>query len=185
VKTVIRALQVEPRAGNARDVAEATGAHIIWDVSRNAMTTFLTALGYVGDDAALHLEDDIELTAGFNDKAAAVLAEHPDDVVQFFSNRAGDVTVGSRWEPGRSFMMNQCFYLPAGMSRDLLAYAPTWRRREEHPTGYDLMLADFLKDAGLLYWLHVPSLVQHMPWRSEINSRRSAVRASRTYESGR
>lgn len=181
MKTIIRAVQTEPRASNARRLAEQTGGTVIWDITRNALDTFLTALGCAGTGPALHLEDDITLTAGFVGKVADVVAEHSSELVQFYSDRAADLTVGSRREPGRTFIMAQCFYLPAGMSAEVLGYAPRWGRRGERPADLDLMVADFLRDTDRSYWVHVPSLVQHQQWRSVVNPRRSSARTSRTF----
>lgn len=156
-------------------------AVIVWDRRRDAMDTFLLALEAAGDGPALHMEDDVILTRDFAAKVEAVLAEHGDRPVQFFSlPRKRDVE-GSRMEPGRTFCMGQCFYLPAGMSRKLLAYAPKWPRRDEHPTGLDLMVSDFLSAHRLRYWLHLPSLVQHRRLPSLIDPRRSKSRQSASF----
>lgn len=79
-------------------------------------------------------------------------------------------------------MYGQCFFLPEGMSASLLEYAKSWKRLQEHPTGLDLMVADFLKENLIRYWLHVPSLVQHRVTVSMISPRRSKYRQSLTFE---
>lgn len=148
----------------------------------DAMATFRAALEAVQDGAALHLEDDILLAPDFENKIREVVAAHPDSVIQFFSMRAKDLTVGARWEPGRSFSMNQCFYLPPAYSRALLEFARDWARFDEHPTGYDILMQDWLKARREKYWLHVPSLVQHLDTVSCINARRSRSRQSPTFQ---
>lgn len=156
------------------------GAVVIYDTNRNAMDTFRAALAAAGDGPAVHMEDDIILTRRFTEKVEAAIAERPHMPIQFFSMRKADLTVGSREEPGRTFLMGQCFYLPAGMSRELLAYR--WPRLREHPTGLDLMVADFMRERRMRYWLHVPSLVQHRRGKSLIDPRRSSYRQSFTFE---
>lgn len=156
-------------------------ARVVWDRHSNAMETFLRALEAAGDAAALHMEDDALLTRDFVRKVEAVLEPRREIPVQFFSLPRKRDALGSRLEPGRSFCMGQCFYLPAGMSRELLDYAPTWPRRTEHPTGLDLMVADFLRERRLQYWLHMPSLVQHRRLPSLIDPRRSTVRQSKSF----
>jgi len=156
-------------------------AEFCFDRTQNAKDTFLAALAMAGAEPCVHMEEDVILTRDFRAKLAAALAAHPDVLIQFFSMRKADLTVGSRWEPGRTFMMNQCFYLPAGYSAALLAYAATWPGWATDPTGYDLLLAAWLQEHKLRYWLHVPSLVQHRVERSLINPRRSSRRQSLTF----
>lgn len=154
---------------------------VVRDVDGNAMTTFLMALERAGTEAALHLEDDILVCDGFLGHIANAVAQHQDDVIQFFSMGKRDGELGCRWRPGSGFSMNQCFYLPMGQSRDLHRFYPSWERKEAHPTGYDLMLADWLVSRRQRYWLHVPSLVQHRVGVSAISPRRSSRRQSHTF----
>lgn len=156
------------------------GAVVVYDTNRNAMDTFRTALASVGDGPAVHMEDDVILTKRFVEKARAAIAERPHMPIQFFSMRKADIETGSREEPGRTFLMGQCFYLPAGMSRELLDYE--WSRVKEHPTGLDLMVADFMRERRMRYWIHVPSLVQHRFGKSLIDPRRSRYRQSKTFQ---
>jgi hypothetical protein len=155
---------------------------IVRDRERVARTTFLAALELAGDDAAVHLEDDIVLTNDFVAKIEAVVAEHAKRVVQFFSLRKRDPELGSRLMPGRSFLMAQCFYLPAGWGPSLRANEVTWPRPT---TGYagtsDKMIQDWLAARRVSYWLHVPSLVQHRPIPSAINPKRPRVRQSPSF----
>jgi hypothetical protein len=137
-----------------------------------------------GDDPVIRLQDDIILTKNFLAKAEAVIAEHPDDVIQFFSMRKDDLTFGSRWCPGSTYLMNQCFYLPAGVSRQLIDFywSPTWARYyETHPTADDSMMATMFQSQRRKYFLHVPSLVDHQKTRSVVNPRRSSSRQSLTF----
>jgi hypothetical protein len=157
------------------------GLEIMRDFSRDAMTTFLYAMTASQNDPTVHLEDDIILTRDFTAKVEAEIDKNPGQVIQFFSIKRSDARLGSREMPGRSFIMTQCFYLPAGHAPAIHAYRPGWRRAVEHPTGFDLMVADFLGDRRERYWLHVPSLVQHRPIRSEINPRRPVGRQSETF----
>lgn len=154
---------------------------VCWDQRRDAWDTYIRGLALAGAEASVQLEDDIVLTRNFRTKLEGVIAQRPDALIQFFSMRKADLTVGSRWERGGTFAMNQCTYYPAGMGPEIMAFAETWPRRAEHPTGYDLMLADFLKARRLKYWLHVPSLVDHRVARSLIDGRRSSKRQSLTF----
>lgn len=154
-------------------------AEVVWDQRRDAYDTFELALEAAGDDAAVHLEDDILLTKDFQSKLEAVVAERPGDVVQFFSMRGADLTVGSRYD--NHFLMAQCFYMPPGTSRELLQFSRQWPHREKDPTGLDLMMQHWIKQGRGSYWLSVPSLVDHRECVSAINSRRSSKRQSKTF----
>lgn len=156
-------------------------ASVIWDARHHALETFLRALARAGKAPALHIEDDVILTRDFRVKTEAVIREHADMPVQFFSLARKRDVLGARLEPGRSFMMGQCFYLPAGMSAELLEYADTWSGIKEHPTGLDFMVRDYLRAKRLRYWLHIPSLVQHRAGTSLINPRRARTRQSPTF----
>lgn len=156
-------------------------AEFCFDQTRNAMDTFLSALDLAGDDPVVHMEEDIWLAEGFRDKLEAAIAEKPDSVIQFFSMRTKDLTIGSRWDYGYSFLMAQCFYVPAGMSKRIRDYFPGWAGIEKHPTGLDTMVADFFADNKIKYWIHVPSLVDHRVGPSMIDKRRKHTRVSKTF----
>lgn len=183
-RAVIRAVPWDARrAASARELRAATGGTIVWDSQHHAYETFLDALFFAaatGD--VIHMEDDVQLTAGWRDKTEAVIAAHRQEVIQFFSMRGADLTTGSRTEPGRTFLMSQCFYVPARLAGPLAEFAPGWTGRDADPTGYDLAVRAFLVSAGESYHLHVPSLIQHQRWRSAINPRRSSGRQSRSFE---
>jgi GR25 family glycosyltransferase involved in LPS biosynthesis len=171
----------QDRVKSALALMEAADAHVIWDETHDAFATWRRVLAAVGDEAAVVLEDDVILTQNWREKVEAVIAVHPGEVIQFFSMRADDLRVGSRSEPGRTYLMNQCHYLPPGAASSLLAYSEDWKERApEHPTGMDTAMARWMQDNKMRYWLHVPSLVQHRPWKSAI-ARRSSGRQSRSF----
>lgn len=147
------------------------------------MDTWRMVLEAARLDPVIILEDDVILTPSWREKIEEVIAAHPDDIIQFFSMRKADLTVGSRYEPGRTFMMNQCYYLPADVAAHLRDFSVGWE--ELYPAdanGYDILMAKWMQATGRKYWLHVPSLVQHRDWRSEIHERRPRNRQSKTFE---
>jgi hypothetical protein len=172
----------EERARCATELARVTGGTVIWDRERSGYGTFLAALRAAGPGPSIHLEDDITLTAGWRDKIETAIAARPGRVLQFFSMRAADLTTGSRDEPGRTFMMTQCFYLPAGYAAAIAESGPSWEGLSRHPGGWDMMLADWLRHRKLTYRIEVPSLVEHRAWKSVMPTRRSAGRQSRTFQ---
>jgi hypothetical protein len=183
---IVRGVPWDPdRADLAHELALDLGGRIIWDQKRDSVDTFLRAITAQPDRGVLHLEDDVQPTTDLLGKARAVIDSDPEEVVQFYSNRAADLTVGSRREPGRTFLMTQCFYLPPDLGPAIAAFCPGWlqsKEGREHPTEYDRMMAAYLQSQRMTYWLSVPSLVQHHRWRSAINPRRTSVRQSRTFQ---
>lgn len=158
-------------------------AQVVWDTDHSAMNTWRAALAEAGEGPAIFLEDDVVLAGRWREQVEAEIAERPDEVIQFFSLREADAEKGSRYMPGRTYLMNQCHYLPAGLSRQIHEWTEGWQEQHpEHPSGTDAALADFLKVHKMRYWLRVPSLVQHENWRSAINERRPRTRQSPTFE---
>ena len=157
---------------------------IVWDRHRNAMETFVRSLEHAGEDAIVHLEDDIQLTSNFVEKIEGAIKERPDELIKFFSRYGKDLTEGSRYLAGATWMMNQCFYLPAKMALRLVGYYKSgdWDEQEKiHPTGLEQLMADYFKIHKLRYWNYVPSLVQHREAISLIDKRRSSRRSSNTF----
>jgi len=144
------------------------------DTGAGAMGCFLKALELAGSDPCLHMEDDIVLTRDFESKVGEVVQAFPDAPIQFFSMRKADLTVGSRWEPGRTYLMNQCHYLPAGMGQSIYWHWHLWaeEKKAKHPNGTDALVQDYLASNRLRYWLHCPSLVDHRKVVSAIDPRR-------------
>lgn len=149
-----------------------------------ARANFHRVLESIGDSRCLHMEDDVWLTERFVDKAFGVIDSRPNQVIQFFSMRKKDLVVGCREERGSTFMMNQCFYLPAGMGTELLKYYKAWPGKDVHRAANDIFIADYMKWKRLRYYIHVPSLVQHRPVVSAIDPRRSRSRQSPSFTGG-
>ena len=154
-------------------------AVMCWHEGGDAMTTFLKAMRMAEGKPVVHMEDDVILTKNFLPKLEAAIAEKPNALINFFSMRKADIEIGSRWD--RKFSMNQCHYNPAGLSEAFADYEPHWPRRDEHPTGYDYMMADFMKERKKLHWIHCANLVEHRECKSITDPRRSSRRHSKTF----
>lgn len=154
----------------------------IVDKYRNATETFLRMLDSAGQEACLFMEDDIILCDNFTERVLHEINKRPDDVIQFFSMRKDDLTIGSRYITGSKYLMNQCFYLPKGMAKEILEFAKDWKGWEKDPTGLDTLIASYLKSKKLRYWNVCPNLVDHKVQKSRIDSRRSSKRQSLTFE---
>ena len=152
------------------------------DRKHDAMDTFKMSLELAGDCACVNMEDDIILCDDFYNKIIEEIEKRPNEVIQFFSMRKDDLTVGSRYISGRAFCMGQCFYIPKGMAKEVLEYMDRWTRYEEDPTALDYLFADYLKEKKIKYWNVCPNLVDHKPIKSRINPRRSTKRQSLTFK---
>ena len=142
------------------------------------------AWSMAGSDPCVFLEDDIILCSNFIEKIEAEISKRPNEVIQFFSLRPKDLTLGSRYESGSNFLMHQCYYLPSGMARQLYEYSYEFYDECEDgqyigPT--DRVSQKYFKKIKLKYWLHVPSLVDHRVAKSQIDKRRSSKRQSLTF----
>ena len=151
------------------------------DRIHDAMDTFKLSLEMAGEDAVVNMEDDIILCKDFYNKIMKEIEKRPNEVIQFFSMRNDDLTIGSRYIPGRTFCMAQCFYIPKGMSKEVLDYMNKWTRYEEEPNALDYLFADYLKENKIKYWNVCPNLVDHKIQKSRINPRRSSKRQSFTF----
>lgn len=154
---------------------------VVKDKKHNAYDTFQMALNQGLGGGAVHLEDDIILCNNFINRILEIINQHPSDVIQFFSMRKDDLTVGTRYINGSKFLMGQCFYIPEYLSLSLYAYSYNWERIKEHPTGLDTMISDFLKLNKINYLNIVPNLVDHQCVKSRIDPRRSTKRQSLTF----
>ena len=158
-------------------------AEFCMDLYRDGWDTFYRSLVLAGDDACIHMEEDILITEDWRGKIEKAIAERPDTFIQFFSMRKADLTEGSRYDG--DFIMNQCWYAPKGWSRKMAEYmlpqdpeSSKWG----YKVGTDRMVHFFLKECmGSKYWIHCPSLVEHRVGKSVIDPHRSSKRQSLTF----
>jgi len=167
------------RVLNAQKIIAAADCSIVEDTNSNAYDTFVAALKAARGKDVVHLEDDIMLCRNFTERVEGFVARNKSNVVNFFSRGLNTET---RYASGSSFIYTQCFYVSRAISDSLYEYSLSWYRRTEHPTGIDYMVGDFLKSRKMRYLVHVPSLVQHLPFKSVIDKRRSTKRQSKTFE---
>lgn len=155
---------------------------VLVDYNRDAMGSFLNALRYT-DGPAILLEDDIELCDNFVERIKEAILAYPDKIINFFSMRKKDYELKRPYEEiGSKFMMNQCNYIPAGYGKHIAEFYKTWKKKEEHPTGYDILMADWMKSKKLKYIQWFPHLVNHKECKSLINPKRSSKRTDKLFD---
>ena len=178
------------RMKRANDIRKAVDGTIVWDQKKNVMDTFRLLLQQVvadGDGEFVIMQDDIQLTKDWREKAEAIIAEHPGQIVQFFSMESSDKAkeLGSRERPADTFISNLCVRFPAGYASQLLEYS--FQFVEDYPkfkTADDFVVRYWLKKRREAYWLHYPNLVQHEGWVSSINAKRPRWRKSHHFDDG-
>ncbi|GHT33517.1 hypothetical protein FACS189434_07820 [Bacteroidia bacterium] len=133
--------------------------------------------------SAVFIEDDIILCNDFYNKILAEISKYRYNVIQFFSMRKDDLTIGSRFIAGRKYLMNQCFYMPLEISRLALKYFDEFEqnRTDNNIGGTDSLIQYVLKKHKFWYWNVVPNLVNHIDGVSAIDKRRSSKRQSLTF----
>ena len=158
------------------------GMEVMWDRGGNAREAWLAVMRSLGTDAGVVVEDDIVIAKGFCSKIETAVNERPGELIQFHSRMKDDITIGSRYRAGSTFCGNLTVYFPAGMAAELVEYSKITGRWETDPTGYDLVMADYMKGKKIRYWNYSPSLSDHLPLTSAIDPRRSKHRRSTTFQ---
>lgn len=150
------------------------------DKFKDPNKAFVDSLKLHNGEDVLKLEDDIELTSNFMYKVLAARSVYPDRVINFFTLKK---TNEIKEMAGRTFCSGCCFYIPNRLMDPFFKfYNKGWKREKEHPTGFDLMFADFLTSIKEKYILWDPSLVQHKQVVSSINKRRSKYRQAKNFK---
>ena len=151
------------------------------DRNKNPIGAFVEALKMADDDACVQMEDDCILTSNFDEKIKQEIAKNPDSIIQFFSMRTKDLTIGSRWD--NNYIMAQCTYYPKGKCKEIVNFfkGSFWDINQHNIDGLDSMVNDFLKQNKEKYWICVPNLVDHIVQKSIIDPRRSTKRVSKTF----
>jgi hypothetical protein len=151
------------------------------DTNKKPLESFIRTLRLAGDDNALYMEDDIILSKDFINDTNNFISLNSDNVINFWTLKKS--IKKTTLMPPSSFMSNLCVYFPNNHIIGLINfYNKGWNRIEEHPTGMDLLVRDYLISTKTKYWLYQPSLVQHKKLVSAINPKRSKYRQSITFK---
>lgn len=158
-------------------------AEFCMDEKKDPFDTFIRAFKMAGSDSCVHMEEDVILTKDFYNKLSFIIKQDPFHIIQFFSMRKADVSIGSRWD--KNFIANLCTYYPYQYSFFLSEFYDSWIKTPNgvnNPTGTDTMVADWIKRTKQKYWIHVPNLVDHRVGKSIIDPKRGTTnRVSKTF----
>lgn len=149
---------------------------VVYDSGEGVWPTFWRSLDRGGDEAHIHLEDDVTLCRDFLTRAEEAIGDGR-TLVQFFSR----MPLGPPLRrAGSSFSFTTAFFLPARYGTLLARYLPHWNRGPWPRRGQiDYMIADWMKMQRIGYWQVNPSIVQHTPLRSLLGH--PGVRMSDTF----
>ena len=151
------------------------------DTNKKPLESFIQTLKLAENNSALYMEDDIILSKDFINDTSSFINANDNYVINFWTLKKS-IKETTLMSPS-SFMSNLCVYFPNYHIEGLIDfYNKGWNRIDEHPTGMDLMVRDYLVSTKTKYWLYQPSLVQHKKIVSAINPRRSKYRQSITFK---
>lgn len=154
---------------------------IVTDYNHDAMGNFLNAMRMTSSPV-VHLEDDAILCNNFVERVKEAIAQYPDTIINFFSLRSGDYDKGEPYfQSGSRFIGNVCVYIPENIGMQIAEYYDKWERKKTDPTGYDLLMADWMKERKMRYIQWFPHLVNHAVCKSLINPRRSSKRTDNRF----
>ena len=131
-----------------------------------------------GDYGLLLLEDDVLLCRQFHDKVMDQISAHRDEVVSFFEKPMSRSPLHSGHYPGREFGFGTCNYFPARICAELgkqenvdgfRAYWPSRNEKWVYPN--DIYIRWVLQHMKEKYYMQIPFLVQHLPFRSALGPR--------------
>lgn len=152
-------------------------------MTTTAWNNYVRGWELAGDDPCLQMDDDIILTDNFEEKIHYAISKFPNHVIQFFSMRKKDLEIGTRLEPGRTFMMQQCYYLPQGVAKGIAGFSKEfYEYTKEITCPTDHCIADYLSKMKMKYVIWIPNLVDHKVAKSAIDKRRSSKRQSLTFQ---
>lgn len=157
---------------------------VVRDVKHQAMDTLLRALEAAGDDSCIHIEDDLELCNEFVERSSRFIAMTPYIPIVFYSASVKRTEL----RPASSFYTTTCFYLPEGMSADVLDfYHNRWDetvKGKDDPDWTDLLLSRYLVSIHQPYLQLSPGIVQHKLGKSAISPYHNSKRQTQYFYKG-
>jgi hypothetical protein len=152
------------RTTKERDFNYDLDYEIILDTEHKPVQSFIRSLYLMNDTDSVLLEDDLVLCKNFKEEIEKVIAQYPNNIINFFTRP--DFYFTSHFSD--IFSYNQCTYFPKGIS-SILA-----KDIEEHINNYTryygVALNDTLVRLHIPHLIYRPCLVQHIDGKSILNS---------------
>ena len=129
----------------------------IKDTKHEYISSYIHALEIINDYDAVLLEDDCKLCKNFKEEIEKVIAQYPNNIINFFT--APDTYWTTHYTD--RFDFNQCTYFPKGMTYN---FAQLMKKENEngYHTSYGYLLRLVLRQLGIPHLIYRPALVQHM-----------------------
>lgn len=134
----------------------------IIDTEHKYVKSYIDALYKISEYDAVLVEDDIVLCNNFKEEIEKVIAQYPNEVINFFSNPERYYTTyfSELWN------YNQCTYFPKGLAKTLADEMMKYYYPEGDPKKvkqrYGHLLGISLTNLGKRHLMYRPALVQHI-----------------------
>lgn len=172
IKFMIMVSDIPERIENAKKISKQIPNCILYygdndNVFNKFINCFKLEKEYTG---LVLLEDDIILCKDFYNKIIAEIKDKPNDVISFFEKPLTKKELKSGYMAPSNFLYNQCNYYPAEVCKlipdDVMIerfkkwYSKKWQYPSDEYINYVLV------NHKIRYFMKVPFLVQHQPWKS-------------------
>lgn len=129
-------------------------------------------------DGVVVLEDDIQLCNDFKNKLLETIKGHEHEVVSMFESACSKKELKSEYRKGNRFAWNQCNYYPKSIAnliydKSLVEEFIVDYNSKNNVWNYpsDTYIAYALHKYKISYYMSVPFLVQHLPFKSNFQGR--------------
>lgn len=148
-----------------------------------ATDTYIKSLRELGMEAGMILEDDCIIPDRFMERVDAEIAKRPDDIINFFSRRSDDLTIGERYINGGSYSYNVCTYFPKHICTSIADFIEAkYLVGSLDSSDTDIGFQQWMKLNKRRYWQVVPNTVDHAKGPSSIDTSRQWDRSSKTFK---
>lgn len=180
IKFIVMVSDVPERIENAKKIASQIPDCILYyGDNDNVFDKFINCFRIEPEyDGLVLLEDDIILCKNFYYWIMREIEKRPVKVISFFEKPLSKKKLESGYMPPSEFLYNQCNYYPFGMCK-LIAneeviklFKTSYTEKWVCPS--DCYIRFVLSMHGIKYYMKVPFLVQHLPWKSTLGNRSKA-----------
>ncbi len=140
----------------------------LYDFKHESVKSFIEQMRLISNDDALFMEDDIIFCDNFINKVNEVIAQYPNQIINFFFQPLAYLQTSE--VKGKKFLYNQCVYYPKGISKiiadkmqELIDNGIEWKQ-------YDEIEGAALDALGINFIQYRPMLVQHIGVNSIIGN---------------
>jgi hypothetical protein len=130
---------------------------LLVDKEKKPVDSFIEQLKYISQYDSVLLEDDLILCEDFQNKIEAVIAQYPNDIINFFYRPFEYFSTHYI----TTYAWNQCTYYPKGVAMEV-ATAMEAVRKSLPDIQYDILEGNAMNMLGMTHVVYRPCLVQHI-----------------------